>query len=81
MLHYLADGLFDPAARTELSPSLMLNPTGARAHFPYSHTQPRLYALKLTLFYDPLWKSLSINHSILYPQSNCAGLDSVTSGI
>lgn len=49
MLHYLAGGVFDPTARTDLSSSLMLNLAGTRAHFHYFHTQTCMYTHRLCL--------------------------------
>ncbi len=65
-LHYLADGVFDPTARADLSPSLMLNLAGTRARFHFcithTHTQARMYTHcaythRLCPYYDLLCKS------------------------
>lgn len=78
MLHYLADRVFDPTARTDLSPSLMLNLAGTRAHFHYcislahKHVHTHTDYVLIMIFCVRVTKLII---AFFFPQSICAGLD------
>lgn len=77
-LHYLADGVFDPTARTDLGPSLMLNLAATRARFhdcitlTHKHVRTHTDYVLIMIFYVRATKLII---AFLFPQSNCAGLD------
>lgn len=91
MLHYLADGVFDPTVRADLSPSLMLSLAGTRARFQrcvihtHTHRHARVHTVHahtdyvlIMIFYVRVRKLII---TCLFPRSYCAGLVMATKQI